>query len=924
MAIVKQSTFPALGASGEPLVRLLSELPGYGDALEKTAGIHPEILAYKSQLEPEPGKTYVHILALGAGDFYGPNLNNDHFPWQGLQHDHTKTPHPYLHGYKTFLNAHAFAHHMNKDPEKAYGDVLLSVLNVKMKRVELIVAIDEEKCIRNGGAKTLERIKAGEYPSTSMGCRVPFDVCSICGHKAKFRSEYCAHMQNEAGKIYADGRRVFVYNPYPRFFDISFVFIGADRTSFVLEKVAAIDPLNGGGKPRASAPATPEPNQVWWKHRPGFVSDHHDPRVRDWENFVNEHTDLGNALFNKQTIPEDSDPNLIAHGVTLLREFVNLRNSMSMNRQAQATAEQPHMETSEPLGSTDPVDPREAMTRWVDFYKNHNDAGHAVLYDREDAETADINPALIAEGRRLYNLAAAAERQQQGIEDSAAPTPAPTPAPAPAPAAHAPATPMPAAAAPAAPAAAPAPASTRGAGRLGSVIGNTALMLGTGLTAALSSGDGHRAAGGMRGLLGGMLLSPVMSAMGIPPAWRAAAALKGGSMLASGRGTPPPIWSYSGAQPDEEQKHASAEAMMRRKLRKATGTVQPYVGIRIQHKVEPERRNMPTAGKVRMANRRAMREINNVALRAESSAYMNAGKARTLIEQNGGITMLPTADAAAPAEQLRKEAALKEAEVQKMSDIFKNVNSLPMGRAVRMLTNTDRDIPCPMLNRLAQEPDLGQALGGLGAAGIVLKPQEFQRVVLVRTGQSDLANQLMNAGQTFDPAGAPIARTLRIQISAPSAGAIPNGLMSLISMLLRGRSALTPFGLRRDGDDEATVASPRITVIRMPVLDKIAALYNGYREDLLLNADGLMKAASLTPALTREITVVRGGEYGGDGVPPCALSELPMAYFSHAYWNRCCCDRDLDDKAFARKFVDENPEITKYLARVVAERYSTL
>ena len=88
MAITKQSTFPAFSPSGEPLVRLLSELPGA--AMEKTAGIHPEILAYKNQLEPEPGKTYVHILALGAGDFYGANLNNDHFPWQGLSHDHTR------------------------------------------------------------------------------------------------------------------------------------------------------------------------------------------------------------------------------------------------------------------------------------------------------------------------------------------------------------------------------------------------------------------------------------------------------------------------------------------------------------------------------------------------------------------------------------------------------------------------------------------------------------------------------------------------------------------------------------------------------------------------------------------------------------------------------------------------------------------
>lgn len=232
--IYKHSHFAGVTSLGDPLIQII-----YPDKeLVKTAGVHPEILAYKSQLEPEPNKTYVHILALGAGEWYGANLNNDHFPWTGLEHDNTKTPHQYLHGYKTFLNAHAFAHHVNKDPEKAYGDVLLSVLNDKMKRVELIAVIDHEKCEANGGGKTLQKIHDGQYPSTSMGCRVPFDVCSICGHKAKYRSEYCEHMLTMAGKVLPDGRKVFVYNPFPRFFDISFVFIGADRTSFVLEKIA--------------------------------------------------------------------------------------------------------------------------------------------------------------------------------------------------------------------------------------------------------------------------------------------------------------------------------------------------------------------------------------------------------------------------------------------------------------------------------------------------------------------------------------------------------------------------------------------------------------------------------------------------------------------------------------------------------------
>lgn len=100
-------------------------------------------------------------------------------------------------------------------------------------------------------------------------CKVPFDLCSICTdwdevrhawktydetrhrhpgvaileyHKrvrpirglAVTKVDYCQHMVSEGGKIYPDGRKVFVYNDFPRFFDISFVWIGADRTARVM------------------------------------------------------------------------------------------------------------------------------------------------------------------------------------------------------------------------------------------------------------------------------------------------------------------------------------------------------------------------------------------------------------------------------------------------------------------------------------------------------------------------------------------------------------------------------------------------------------------------------------------------------------------------------------------------------------------
>jgi hypothetical protein len=236
MTMIKQSLFSGMGPNGEQLINVITP----GSDFVKTAGVHPEIQAFKQNLSPEPNKTYLHILALGAGEYYGCNLNNDYFPWEGLAHDHTKIPHKYVHGYKTFLNAHAFAHHQNNDPTKAYGDVLVSVINEKMKRVELIAVVDHAKCRALGGEKILEKLIEGKDMATSMGCRIPYDTCMICGNNAPTRKEYCECMLKRAGQILPDGRKVCVTNPFPRFFDISFVYIGADRTSHVLEKIATV------------------------------------------------------------------------------------------------------------------------------------------------------------------------------------------------------------------------------------------------------------------------------------------------------------------------------------------------------------------------------------------------------------------------------------------------------------------------------------------------------------------------------------------------------------------------------------------------------------------------------------------------------------------------------------------------------------
>jgi len=125
-----------------------------------SANFHPEIQRYIDSAIPITGKTQLLLTALGAGEFYGSNVNGDFFPMMALKHEGAD------YGHKTFeMYAKAYKHHVNKDPAKSYGDVALSVWNDKMKRVELIIIVDNAKA-----PDIVERIDNGEHPEVSMGC----------------------------------------------------------------------------------------------------------------------------------------------------------------------------------------------------------------------------------------------------------------------------------------------------------------------------------------------------------------------------------------------------------------------------------------------------------------------------------------------------------------------------------------------------------------------------------------------------------------------------------------------------------------------------------------------------------------------------------------------------------------------------------
>lgn len=266
----------------------MSAIPLFGKAdseLEKCAsGLLPDVVKYIDNLRPRKDAQYVLVNAMGAWEYYGSNINGDAFREQGLIHmpdDWTGNPlldaakgKKWSYGFPTFYGAHPYAHHKNKDATRAFGEVELATWNKNMRRVELVTRVDHEKCMKFGGTQVWDKLRIGDYPDVSMGTKVPYDTCSICldaetyntalatfdpakhrhpGYavlayhnklKAKSgkgirgvsvtRKDYCSHCADDMNKIYPDGRKVFVHNDYPRFFDISFVYIGADRTAKVM------------------------------------------------------------------------------------------------------------------------------------------------------------------------------------------------------------------------------------------------------------------------------------------------------------------------------------------------------------------------------------------------------------------------------------------------------------------------------------------------------------------------------------------------------------------------------------------------------------------------------------------------------------------------------------------------------------------
>lgn len=204
-----------LSPEGEPTIQIVR--PGEYNRLGhvKTAS---EALDYIKNVKPIPGKTVILVLAMTAGEFYGPNRNGDGWPERPLIVGQTKIgPDEVLpKHYKSFeTNANIFKHHINKDPAKRIGEVLKAFYNWSMHRVELLLALDHLKA-----EDIVQRIENEEFPAVSMGCflsgtlvtmgdgtRKPIENIEVgdlvLTHKGRARKVTSTHKRPYSGEMFS-------------------------------------------------------------------------------------------------------------------------------------------------------------------------------------------------------------------------------------------------------------------------------------------------------------------------------------------------------------------------------------------------------------------------------------------------------------------------------------------------------------------------------------------------------------------------------------------------------------------------------------------------------------------------------------------------------------------------------------------------
>jgi hypothetical protein len=195
------------------------------NTLTKAGSDNSELRAEKTA-----GQTDALVIALGAYEGTGANRNGDIFKEACC-----------IDNYKTFIKSGSKKdgkydgralnrHHKNKPEDPKYGNIKAAAYNHKMKRIELIIGMDNDKC-----AEEIQKLAEGKQINVSMAAKVAYDKCTWCGHEAKTDNHRCEHIPKSLGEINKQGEMCSMDNINPRWFELSIVGRPADRIGMSLK-----------------------------------------------------------------------------------------------------------------------------------------------------------------------------------------------------------------------------------------------------------------------------------------------------------------------------------------------------------------------------------------------------------------------------------------------------------------------------------------------------------------------------------------------------------------------------------------------------------------------------------------------------------------------------------------------------------------
>jgi hypothetical protein len=197
---------------------------------------------------------------------------------------------------------------------------------------------------------------------------------------------------------------------------------------------------------------------------------------------------------------------------------------------------------------------------------------------------------------------------------------------------------------------------------------------------------------------------------------------------------------------------------------------------------------------------------------------------------------------------LRKIASEPKIAGQKRAEIRKEIPG-PMEQGLHRLESYEKRLPLEVIEELAEAP-LSQALSSLAVCGIVLRPEEFQHLLLTNAGLEKTAQELESRGVLFP-------ETEEVEPLTLGREHADDRLVHLLqaSGMLPARSILGPSLQRRWSLSQRLPASEKNEPLReeTSLLQKISAAYNGYRMGFLETMNEIPLFLSSHPAPAAEV-----------------------------------------------------------------------